>query len=133
MASAADFATLAQRFRSLRKPDQSAVLAALSAEDRLLLDRALADQAEADSEEDERRRRTDAQLQAYSPWLAELVAEAIAEAGESGHLTARGALAVAAQHRALIEANSNESNDGPVESLRRAWRLFLGDPAESRA
>lgn len=71
MDSCADFAALALRFEALGKKDREAVLAEFSAEDRRLIEQALTDQLQASLEEADRRRRTDRQFQAYSPWLAD--------------------------------------------------------------
>lgn len=132
MDKASDFAVLALRFRSLGKADRTAVLANLSPDERLFLDHALVHQAKADREEEDRQRRTDLQFHAYSPWLADLVEQAVAGQGGPGRLTAHAARVVAIQHSALIQANSDDPDLGIPNQLRRAWRMLLAVPAENR-
>lgn len=130
MDSCADFAALALRFEALGKKDREAVLAEFSAEDRRLIEQALTDQLQASLEEADRRRRTDRQFQAYSPWLADLIAEAVTNRSDSTRLTQRAALALAGQHRAIIDLQPDDHNKGLVGGARKIWRSLIGDQPE---
>lgn len=129
MAEPADFGALARRFQSLRQPDRRAVLASFSPNDRALFEQALAEQTQADREEEERRQRTDKQFHGYSPWLADVITEALADPNATSRMAPRAAKALAAQHQVLLE-NSGQADQGGILAIaRHGWRVLMGEQA----
>lgn len=119
----ADFSALLERFAKLGRADRKAIMANLSAEERIVFEQAIAAEEGARSAEESRRRQADRQFLGYSPWLAALVEGALKR--DEVKLAPEAAKALVVSHGALIADQGIEPRDGWRGALDRISDLLF--------
>ncbi|WP_379549937.1 hypothetical protein [Qipengyuania sp. DGS5-3] len=124
-----EFSALLDRFSGLGKADRKAVLEGFSAEERAAFESAIAAEEEEQSAEEERQRKADRQFIGYSPWLGEIVENAVK--GSETMLAPEAAKALAAEHKAITASEAVQPRSGWRGLIDRVTNTL--DPAAQPA